>query len=91
MTRISIRMDENLRKEADVILNELGLNMSSAVNIFVKQLVRQGGFPFTPTLDTRQAPESRQRERLDSLLNFSSRNKRIESDYRFERDECYDR
>jgi len=40
MTRISIRMDDELRKEADTILNELGLNMSSAVNLFVKQLVR---------------------------------------------------
>ena len=91
MTRISIRMDEELRKEADAILDELGLNMSSAVNIFVKQLVRQGGLPFTPTLETRQAIDNKRRERLDSLMNFASQNKRIESGYKFERDECYDR
>ena len=91
MTRISIRMDEDLRREADVILDELGLNLSSAVNIFVKQLVRQGGFPFTPTLETRKATESKRRERLDSLLNFASKNKRIEGGYKFDRDECYDR
>ena len=91
MTRISIRMDENLRKEADEILDELGLNMSSAVNIFVKQLVRQGGLPFTPTLETRQSLENRRRDRLNSLMNFAAQNKRIESGYKFVRDDCYDR
>jgi len=91
MTRISIRMDEELRKEADIILAELGLNMSSAVNIFIKQLVRQGGLPFTPMLESRQTLDNRRRERLDSLMSFASRNKRIESNYTFEREECYDR
>jgi len=91
MTRISIRMDEGLREKANAILDELGLTMSAAVNIFVKQLVRQGGLPFTPTLETRQADENRRRERLKSLLLFAAQNKRIESGYKFERDECYDR
>ena len=91
MTRISIRMDEGLRKEADEILDELGLNMSSAVNIFVKQLVRQGGLPFAPTLETRQTLENRRRGRLNSLISFASQNKRIESGYKFVRDDCYDR
>jgi addiction module RelB/DinJ family antitoxin len=84
-------MDDELRKEADAILDELGLNMSLVVNIFVKQLVRQGGLPFTPTLETRRARESKRRERLDSLLNFASQNKRIENGFKFERDEYYDR
>jgi DNA-damage-inducible protein J len=84
-------MDEKLRKEADAILEELGLNMSAAVNIFVKQLVRQGGMPFTPMLISNRTFENDRHERLNSLLNFASLNKRIESDYKFERDECYDR
>ena len=90
MTRISIRMEEGLRKEADAILNEIGLNMSSAVNIFVKQLVRQGGLPFTPTIRTNQSAANKQQERLNSFLNFVSKNKKIENDYKFARDECYD-
>ena len=91
MTRISIRMDEKLREDADEILDELGLNMSSAVNIFIKQLVRQGGLPFTPMLETRWASENRRRDRLDSLLGFASQNRRIESGYIFNREDCYDR
>jgi len=91
MTRVSIRMDEGLKKEADAILGELGLNMSAAVNIFLKQLVRQGGLPFTPTLETSQAADKKRQERLDSLLSFAAQNKRIEGGYRFRREDCYDR
>jgi antitoxin component of RelBE/YafQ-DinJ toxin-antitoxin module len=65
--------------------------MSAAVNIFVKQLVRQGGLPFMPTLETSFTAENKRRERLNSLLNFTSQNKRIDSGYKFDRDECYDR
>ena len=91
MTRISIRMDENLRKEADAILNEMGLNMSAAVNIFARQLVRSRTFPFTPTLEANRSFSDERQQRLESLLSFADQNKRIESSYKFERDECYDR
>ena len=84
-------MDERLRKEADAILEELGLDMSAAVNIFVKQLVRQGGMPFTPMQGTNRAMESDRRKRLDSLMNFASQNKKIENGFKFDRDDCYDR
>ena len=91
MIRISIRMDENLWKEADAILEELGFNMSSAINIFLKQLVRIGGLPFTPTFNTNQTIEKKQLEALDSFLDFASNNKRIEKCFKFKRDDCYDR
>jgi len=61
--------------------------MSAAVNIFIRQLVRQGGLPFVPTLETNQVAENKRREHLASLLSFASKNKRIESGYRFNRDE----
>ena len=64
--------------------------MSLAINIFIKQLVRQDGLPFTPILKTDRVVENKRRESLDSLLTFASRNKRIENGYKFDRDECYD-
>jgi len=64
--------------------------MSSAVNIFMRQLVRQGGMPFTPTLETNRLEETKRRERLDSFLRFAKQNRRIESGFKFDRDECYD-
>lgn len=49
-TSISIRMDEDLKKEAEVLFGELGMNMSTAVNIFIRQSLRQGGIPFEITM-----------------------------------------
>ena len=41
-----------LRPEATVILDELGLSMSTAVNAFLKALVREGGMPFEMKVKT---------------------------------------
>ena len=49
MAQINIRMDDNLKNKADFLFEELGLNMTTAVNIFVRQAVRQGGIPFEVT------------------------------------------
>jgi len=51
-TSINIRMDEDLKKEAELLFSELGLNMTTAVNIFVRQSLRQGGIPFEITTKT---------------------------------------
>lgn len=50
MINVNIRMDEDLKKQADYLFNELGLNMSTAVNMFVRQAVRTGGIPFEVTV-----------------------------------------
>jgi len=51
-TNINIRIDEDLKKEAESLFNELGMNMTTAVNIFVRQSIRQGGIPFEITMQT---------------------------------------
>ena len=45
-TNLNIRIDRELKEKAEVFFNELGLNMSSAFNIFVRQSLRQGKIPF---------------------------------------------
>lgn len=42
----TIRIDPEVKREATVILDELGLSMSTAVNAFLRALVREGGMPF---------------------------------------------
>lgn len=49
----TIRIEPEVKKEATVILDELGLSMSTAVNAFLKALVREGGMPF----DMKVAPK----------------------------------
>jgi len=45
-TNVNIRIDKDLKEQAECFFNELGLNMSSAFNIFVRQSLRQGKIPF---------------------------------------------
>lgn len=43
---ITIRMDEDLKKEADALFDELGMSFTTAINIFVRQSLREGRIPF---------------------------------------------
>ena len=45
-TNISIRTDIELKKEAEKLFNELGMNMTTACNIFLRQAVREQRIPF---------------------------------------------
>ena len=45
-TNLNIRIDKELKSQAEAFFSELGLNMSSAFNIFVRQSLRQGKIPF---------------------------------------------
>ena len=50
-TNISIRMDADLKAQADALFHELGMNLTTAFNIFVRQALREGGFPFEVKLE----------------------------------------
>jgi len=50
-TNISIRMDAELKAQADTLFNELGMNLSTAFNIFVRQSLREGKIPFEVSLN----------------------------------------
>lgn len=50
-TNISIRMDSDLKAQADTLFAELGMNMSTAFNIFVRQSLREGRIPFNVSLN----------------------------------------
>lgn len=39
-------MDSDLKAQADALFSELGMNLSTAFNIFVRQSLRDGGIPF---------------------------------------------
>lgn len=46
---INIQVDSDVKKDATLVLSELGLSMSSAINIFLKQVVKRNGIPFEVT------------------------------------------
>ena len=49
MAQVNIRIDDNLKEQAEKLFNSLGMNFSATVNIFVSQAVREGGIPFEIT------------------------------------------
>lgn len=50
-TNISIRMDVELKKQAEQLFSDLGMNMTTAFNIFLRQAVRQQRIPFDIALE----------------------------------------
>ena len=48
-TNVSIRMDENLKKQAEAVFESMGMNITTAFTIFTKAVVYQGKIPFEIT------------------------------------------
>lgn len=57
MAKVStnVTIDEVTKKKAQVLLADFGMDLSTAVNIFLKQMVYEGSFPFSIT---REVPNS---------------------------------
>ena len=49
MTNVTIRIDEKLKRDAKKALEKQGLDMSTAIKMFFKQVVLEKGLPFLPT------------------------------------------
>jgi len=43
---VNIRMDRDLKERADVLFSMMGLNMTTAINTFVRQCLRERSIPF---------------------------------------------
>ena len=49
MAQLNIRINDDLKNSAEILFEDLGLNISTAVNMFIRQAVRQGSIPFEIT------------------------------------------
>lgn len=45
-TNLNIRIDKTVKESSEKVFEELGLNMTTAVNIFLRQVIRVNGIPF---------------------------------------------
>lgn len=50
-TNLNIRTDKKVKEDAEKIFAELGLNMTNAINIFLRASIRESGIPFALKLD----------------------------------------
>lgn len=51
-TSMTIRLDSSVKKQAQKIYSELGIDMTTAINVFLRQSIRSKGFPFDVNLET---------------------------------------
>jgi len=61
-TNFSCRMEENVKRESEALYKELGMNLTTAINVFLKESIRVGGFPFDVRLDKPN------KETIDAML-----------------------
>ena len=66
---MSIRMDTELKKQADAMLSDMGLNMTTAMNMFLRQVVRQGRIPFEIATDIPNAETVAAIKEMDDMLS----------------------
>jgi len=70
-TNVTIRMDETLKRQAERLFDEMGMNMTTAMTIFAKTVVRQGKIPFEIAVDPFYS-ESNQARIKKTLENYDS-------------------
>ena len=55
ISNVSFRIDTNIKNQADRLFTELGLSMTTAFNVFLRQAIREGSIPFHITVNTPNA------------------------------------
>ncbi|MBS4031715.1 MAG: type II toxin-antitoxin system RelB/DinJ family antitoxin [Clostridiales bacterium] len=75
-SNLNIRVDEELKRKAEAIFSELGLNMSTAMNIFLRYSVRYGGIPFDLRIEK---PNTETIAAIDDVNNNRNMSKTFDS------------
>lgn len=66
---MSIRIDKNLKKETESLFKNLGLNMSTAITMFLKQCEREQGLPFIATMEVPNSRLLKALEEAEQIIN----------------------
>jgi len=77
MTNVTIRMDEGLKKQSEALFEEMGMNMTTAITLFIKTAVRENRIPFEIRVDPFFSARNQQRLRaaaadMDARRNCSA-------------------
>lgn len=51
MALLQVRIDEALKNQAAAVYNEIGIDISTAIRMFLKKSVQEGGLPFDPRIN----------------------------------------
>ena len=77
---VNVRVDENIKRDVETLFEGLGMNISTAVNVFFRQALEEQALPFQPKRKQhktlRQRMEEHYRKDFDAILK--------ENPYKFE-------
>ena len=71
-TNLNIRTDKDVKEQAEQLFAELGLNMTTAINLFLRTAIRKHGIPFDLYLDVPNETTAATIEEGKKLLNDPS-------------------
>lgn len=76
-TNLNIRIDKSVKENSEKVFEDLGLNMTTAINMFLRQVIRVNGIPFeikgnTPNQETIEAMEESIRLANDNTKGYSN-------------------
>ena len=60
MSQVNFRIDDDVKTNAEALFNRLGMNMSTAIMVFIRQSLAENGIPFR----IQAAPQMNDRERF---------------------------
>lgn len=74
---ITVRVDDSVKKQAADIFKEVGMDMSTAINVYLKQVIRSNGIPFPVSADipnavTLQAIEEAEKGEMASFSSIDA-------------------
>ena len=58
MASIQVRVDESLRVQAQAVTSSMGIDLASAVRMFLVQMIKENGLPFKPSGDPFYSPQN---------------------------------
>lgn len=67
MTTVSFRTEKLLKEKAEAVFSDLGVSTSAAINMFLKQVVRERGLPFQPSAKQSEGHASATKMKDDSM------------------------
>lgn len=76
-TNLNIRIDKDVKESSEKVFEDLGINMTTAINIFLRQVIRVNGIPFeikgnTPNQATTKAIEESVQLANDNTKGYSN-------------------
>ena len=66
---VTLRIDPEIKQQADALFSTLGMSLSTAFNVFIRQALREGRLPFQPSVAKAEWENELARRETEEILN----------------------